>query len=174
LTETPRENTLVNSGIKSRSVLLVDAEGTSLGVKSTREALELAHSSGLDLVIVSPNVDPPVAKIMDYGKYKYEQSKAKSKGDAANRKSGSVKVVQLTVNIGDHDLQTKLRHTREFLAEGDRVRFILKFKGRETSHRELGAAVLQRVIEALSDVAKVEQQPKMETGRDMTMAVAPK
>ena len=138
----------------------------------TQEAIQQAASEGLDLVEISPNARPPVAKIMDYGKYKYEAQKKKSEA----RKKQSViivKEIKIRPNIEEHDYQVKIRAMNRFFGDGDKVKVTLRFRGREMAHQELGAKLLERVQEDLEGIAKVEQFPKME-GRQVTMVFAPR
>ena len=154
----------VNYDIHVPSVRLVGPEGEMLGVVSTRQALIQAEEAGLDLVEISPNADPPVCKILDYGKFKYEQQK---KLNAARKKQKviEVKEVKLRPNIDDHDYNTKMKHAREFFEDGDKVKFSLRFKGREMMHQNLGMDVLNRVRAEMDDVAKVEQFPSLKASR---------
>ena len=162
----------VNRRIRAKEVRLIDAEGNQVGVVPIREALETAESSGLDLVEVSPNVDPPVCRVMDYGRYKYQQNKKLQ--EAKKRQSGyQVKEIKIRPMTGEHDLQVKLRHIRRFLEHRDKVKVSLMFRGREMAYTELGAAVLERVAELTSDVANVEQAMRRE-GRRMFMVLAPR
>ncbi len=141
-------------------------------MKQTKEAINEAYELGLDLVVVSPNADPPVAKIMDFGKYKYEIQKKKSEA----RKKQSVivvKEIKIRPGIEEHDYQVKMRAINRFLEEGDKVKLTLRFRGREMAHHELGSKILDRVQEDLDSIAKVEQFPKLE-GRQMTMVFAPR
>jgi len=141
-------------------------------VKQTKEAIKEAYELGLDLVVVSPNADPPVAKIMDFGKYKYEVQKKKSE---ARKKQTVIVVKEIKIRPGieEHDYQVKMRAINRFLEEGDKVKLTLRFRGREMAHHELGSKILDRVQEDLDSVAKVEQFPKLE-GRQMTMVFAPR
>lgn len=141
-----------------------------IGVVSIREALAAADEAGLDLVEISPNAEPPVCKILDYGKFKYEQQK---KANEARKKQKVIEVKELKLRpmIEDHDYQVKLRAAQKFLEEGDKVKFTLRFRGRELAHQELGLAVLKRMKEDLSLLSKVEQEPKME-GRQMIMMLS--
>jgi translation initiation factor IF-3 len=162
----------VNRRIRAKEVRLIDAEGNQVGVVPLREALETAESSGLDLVEVSPNVDPPVCRVMDYGRYKYQQNKKLQ--EAKKRQSGyQVKEIKIRPMTGEHDLQVKLRHIRRFLEHRDKVKVSLMFRGREMAYTQLGAAVLERVAELTSDVANVEQAMRRE-GRRMFMVLAPR
>ena len=141
-------------------------------MKQTKEAIKEAYELGLDLVVVSPNADPPVAKIMDFGKYKYEIQKKKSE---ARKKQTVIVVKEIKIRPGieEHDYQVKMRAINRFLEEGDKVKLTLRFRGREMAHHELGSKILDRVQEELDSIAKVEQFPKLE-GRQMTMVFAPR
>ncbi|MBV8465299.1 MAG: translation initiation factor IF-3 [Burkholderiales bacterium] len=162
----------VNTEIDSRTIRLIDADGEMVGVVSLREGLDMAAEVGLDLVEVSPNADPPVCKILDFGKFKYEAQKKKNEA-RKKQKVIEVKEVKLRPNIDDNDYDVKMRAMRKFLGEGDKVKITLRFRGREMAHQHLGMAVLDRVREQLDDLAKVEQMPRME-GRQMVMIVAPR
>ena len=151
---------------------LVEADGTVVGVVNTLEAIEMAAEQGLDLVVVSPNVDPPVCKILDYGKLKYENQKKKNEA-RKRQKTVDVKEVKFRPGIETHDYDVKMRSMRKFLGEGDKVKVTLRFRGREMAHQELGLQVLNRVRDDVEELAKIEQFPKME-GRQMIMVVAPK
>lgn len=161
----------VNEQISAASIRLVDHNGNMVGVVSVKEGLKLAEQAGLDLVEVSPNASPPVCKVLDYGKYKYE---AQKKAHEARRKQRviQIKEIKLRPTIDKHDLEIKIRNVLGFLEEGDKVRITLRFRGREMDHQELGMQVLERVQEALKDLAKIEQPPKTE-GRQIVMTVAP-
>lgn len=167
-----RDGPRVNEEIDVKDVRLIDAEGENVGVVSTRDALAMATTAGLDLVEISPNADPPVCKILDYGKFKYEAQKKKNEAKK-KQKVIEVKEVKLRPNIDDNDYDVKMRNMRRFLDEGDKVKVTLRFRGREMAHQDLGMKVLERVREGLGDQAKVEQFPKME-GRQMIMVMAPK
>ena len=162
----------VNTEIDVRSIRLIDADGEMVGVVSLREGLDMAAEVGLDLVEVSPNADPPVCKILDFGKYKYEAQKKKNEA-RKKQKVIEVKEVKLRPNIDDNDYDVKMRAMRKFISEGDKVKITLRFRGREMAHQHLGMQVLDRVREQLDDVAKVESLPRME-GRQMVMIVAPR
>ena len=142
------------------------------GVVSKEEAIERALEAGLDLVAISPNAEPPVCKILDYGKFKYEAQKKKNE---AKKKQNVIVVKEIKIRPGieDHDYHVKLRAMNKFIAEGDKVKVTLRFRGREMAHQELGGKILDRVREDMETVAKVEQFPKME-GRQMTMVFSPK
>jgi len=141
-------------------------------VVSLSEALNQANLAGLDLAEIAPSADPPVAKILDWGKYRYEQSKQESRS-RKNQKKVEIKQVRLGLKIGEHDLQTKLRKAREFLAEGNKVKISLIFRGREITHPDLGHAILARVVGLLEEAGSVEQSPQL-TGRDLNMIIGPK
>jgi len=161
----------VNEKIRAREVRLIDSNGDQLGVKSRVEALEIATKRNLDLVLVAPNAKPPVCRIMDYGKFRYEQQK-KDKEARKNQKIINVKEVRFTPGIGDHDFNTKLRNARKFLENGDKVKAAVRFRGRAITHKELGQEVLDRLAEEVKDVATVESKAKME-GRNMFIMLAP-
>nr|WP_249315187.1 translation initiation factor IF-3 [Bacillus sp. FJAT-49711] len=163
---------LVNEGIRARELRLVDHNGEQLGVKSRNEALEIAARVNLDLVLVAPNAKPPVARIMDYGKFRFEQQK-KDKEARKNQKVINVKEVRLSPTIDEHDFNTKLRNGRKFLEKGDKVKASIRFRGRAITHKEIGQRVLNRFADECSDVATVESKPKMD-GRSMFLVLAPK
>jgi translation initiation factor IF-3 len=162
----------VNTEIDAKSIRLIDADGEMVGVVSIREGLDMAAEVGLDLVEVSPNADPPVCKILDFGKYKYEVQKKKNEA-RKKQKVIDIKEIKLRPNIDDNDYNIKMRNMRKFLEDGDKVKITLRFRGREMAHQDLGVKVLDRVREGLDDLAKVEQFPKME-GRQMVMVMAPR
>jgi translation initiation factor IF-3 len=143
-----------------------------LGVMKTADAIAQADAQGLDLVEVSPNTDPPVCKILDYGKFKYEAQKKKNEAKK-KQKIIEVKEIKLRPNIDEHDYQVKMRNVQKFLDEGDKVKVTMRFRGREMAHQELGVNVLNRVRDDTEDVAKIEAFPKLE-GRQMIMVIAPK
>jgi translation initiation factor IF-3 len=153
-------------------VRCIDPDGEQLGVLDTFDAIRKAEDFGLDLVEVQPNADPPVCKILDYGKFKYE---AQKRANEARKKQKiiEVKEIKLRPNIDEHDYQVKMRNVQKFLNAGDKVKVTLRFRGREMAHHELGANVLTRVREETDEFAKVEAMPKME-GRQMIMVLAPK
>lgn len=167
-----KEGPRVNRDIDARTIRLVGEDGAMVGVVSLQEGLEMAEKAGLDLVEVSPNADPPVCKILDYGKFKYEQQKKKAEA-RKKQKVIEVKEVKLRPNIDDNDYMVKMRNMRRFLEEGDKVKVTMRFRGREMAHQDIGMRVLDRVRQELDDLAKVEQLPKME-GRQMIMVVAPR
>ncbi|HEY1723499.1 MAG TPA: translation initiation factor IF-3 [Magnetospirillaceae bacterium] len=162
----------MNTEIDVKSIRLIDADGEMVGVVSIREGLDMAAEVGLDLVEVSPTADPPVCKILDFGKYKYEIQKKKNEA-RKKQKVIDIKEIKLRPNIDDNDYNIKMRNMRKFLEEGDKVKITLRFRGREMAHQDLGIKVLDRVREGLDDLAKVEQFPKME-GRQMVMVMAPR
>ena len=161
-----------NEFIQSPKVRVIDENGENLGVMLTAEAMEQAADLGLDLVEVSPNADPPVAKFLDVGKYKYEAQK-KANLARKSQKTQEIKEIKMRPNIDDHDYDVKMRKVFEFLEEGDKVKVTMRFRGREMAHGELGMAVLRRVQEQTAEMAKVEAHPRME-GRQMLMVLAPK
>ncbi len=162
----------VNTQITARQVRLILADGENVGVVFLREALQKADDAGLDLVEIAANGDIPVCKILDYGKYKYEMQKRKA--DAKKKqKVIEIKEIKFTPHIGDNDYGVKMRAARRFLEDGNKVKFTLRFRGREMSYLELGMDVLKRARTDLEEIAKVEQEPKLE-GRQMGMLVAPK
>ncbi|WP_406566414.1 translation initiation factor IF-3 [Jeotgalibacillus aurantiacus] len=162
---------MVNEGIRSREVRLIDQNGEQLGIKSKNEALDIAARVNLDLVLVAPNAKPPVARIMDYGKFKFEQQK-KEKEARKNQKVINLKEVRLSPTIDEHDFNTKLRNARKFLEKGDKVKASIRFRGRAITHKEIGQRVLERFAEECKDVSTVESKPKMD-GRSMFLMLAP-
>jgi translation initiation factor IF-3 len=161
-----------NEDISSPDVQLIDAEGANRGVVRTREALTEAQEQGLDLVIISPNSVPPVAKMLDLGRFKYAAQK-KAAEARKKQKVIEVKEIQLRPNIDTHDYETKMKAVHRFLEEGDRVKVTMRFRGREMAHQELGMQLLIKVQAELEDKAKVESSPRSE-GRQMVMVLAPK
>jgi translation initiation factor IF-3 len=153
-------------------VRLVDARGEMVGVVGRIEAIEMAVAAGLDLVEVAPNADPPVCKILDYGKFKYEEQKKKNEA-RKKQKVIEVKEIKMRPGIDDHDYDVKMRAMVRFIEEGDKVKVTMRFRGRELAHQDLGMNVLMRVKEDLDALAKVESFPRME-GRQMTMVISPK
>ena len=153
-------------------IRLVDERGEMVGVVSRNEAIDMAANAGLDLVEIAPNADPPVCKILDFGKYKYEEQKKKNEAKK-KQKVIEVKEVKFRPSIDDHDYDVKMRSMTKFIGEGDKVKVTMRFRGRELAHQELGMDVLMRVKGDLDSIAKVEQFPRME-GRQMTMVVSPK
>ena len=162
----------VNDRIRVPSVRVIGVDGEQAGIMNTRDALALAQEKGLDLVEVSPTSRPPVCRVMDFGKYKYEQNKrtqrAKKKTHVMQQKE-----VKLRPKIEEHDFQFKVKHAREFLQAHDRVKLTVTFRGRELAHSELGFKLLQRVVESLQDVGQIETSPRME-GRSMIAILVPR
>ncbi len=163
---------LVNEKIRAKEVRVIDPEGEQLGILTLKEALSLAREKNLDLVTVAPNAKPPVCRIMDYGKYKYEQSKREKE---ARKKQNiiTVKEVKVRPNIDDHDLDVKVKNAQRFLSSGDKVKVTIMFRGREITHPELGKEICDRIAEAISDYGVVEKKAKVE-GKNMIMILAPK
>ena len=167
-----RDGPRINTQITVPSVRLVKEDGTMVGVTSLREALNMAAEAGLDLVEISPNADPPVCKILDFGKFKYEIQKKRNEA-RKKQKVIDVKEIKLRPGIDEHDYEVKMRAVTRFLTEGDKVKVTMRFRGREMVHQELGAQVLERVRTQFDGAAKVEQMPRLE-GRQMVMVLAPR
>jgi len=167
-----REGPRVNEEIRIPLVRLIGSNGEMIGIMPTREALHRAMQEGLDLVEISPGADPPVCKILDFGKFKYEQQKKRSEA-RKKQKIVEIKEIKVRPNIDDHDYDVKLRQMKNFIAEGDKVKVTLRFRGREMAHLDLGMKVLERVKAELEPVAKVEQMPRMEN-RQMVMVLTPR
>lgn len=165
------DDTRVNEQIRVPKVRLIDDEGEMQGIMPTRAALEKAQAAGLDLVEISPNADPPVCKILDYGKFRYQQQKKKAEA-RKKQKVVEIKELKLRPGIEEHDLDVKMKAALRFLADGDKVKFTLRFRGREMAHQHLGMKLLQRVKEILADKMKVDQEPKLE-GNQVTMMISP-
>lgn len=162
----------INWQIRAKEVRLIGADGTQLGIKPLEEALKLAEAEGLDLVEIAPTAQPPVCRVMDYGKFKYEQSK---KIQLAKKKQVviQVKEVKFRPKTDEHDYQFKLRHIRRFLEDKDKVKVSIRFRGREIAFSDQAVKILNRIRAEIEDIGKIEYEPKME-GRDMVMIVAPK
>ena len=162
----------VNNEITSAQIRLIDADGNMLGVVAAKEGVRQAEAAGLDLVEISPNAEPPVCKIMDYGKFKYE---AQKKAHEARKKQKviSIKEIKVRPTTDKHDLEIKLKQLNRFLDEGDKVKVSMRFKGREIAHNELGYKVMESIKAQLTENAKIETDPRME-GRQMFMMIAPK
>jgi len=158
--------------IQSDKVRVIDENGENLGVMYTREAIEQANEIGLNLVEISPNADPPVAKFLDVGKHRYEAQK-KANQARKTQKTQDIKEIKMRPNIDDHDYDVKMRSVSKFIGEGDKVKMTLRFRGREMAHQELGVELLRRVQEDVTEIAKVEAFPRLE-GRQMVMVLAPK
>jgi translation initiation factor IF-3 len=162
----------INDQIRSREVRLIDETGQNVGVVSRFDALERATAAGLDLVEISPDAQPPVVKILDYGKFKYQEQK-KAAEARKKQKIVEIKEIKMRPNIDDHDYDVKMRAIKRFFEEGDKVKVTLRFRGREMAHTELGMDLLRRVKADLTEISKVESEPKFE-GRQMIMVLAPK
>ncbi len=161
----------VNENIICPEVRLIGSDGDNVGVVSPEKALELSEEAGLDLVEISPNASPPVCKIMDYGKYKYEQQKRESEA-RKNQKIIEVKEIKFRPGTDTHDYDVKMRSVTKFLEKGDKVKITMRFRGREMAHQELGRELLERVATDIEGHGKIENIPKME-GRQMTMMIGP-
>lgn len=162
----------INDAIRAREVRLIDEDGQNVGVVSRFDALERAGTAGLDLVEVSPDANPPVCKILDYGKFKYQEQK-KAAEARKHQKIVEVKEIKMRPSIDDHDYDVKMRSIKRFFDEGDKVKITLRFRGREMAHQEIGYDLLQRVKADLGELAKVEAEPRLE-GRQMVMVLAPR
>lgn len=161
----------INEAIVAKQVRLIDETGENRGVVSVKEALRIAEEAGLDLIEISPQANPPVCKVLDFGKYKYEVQKRKNEAKK-NQKVVNIKELKLRPAIDTHDYDVKLKQAKKFLSQGDKVKFTLRFKGRELSANNMGKELLDRIIEDLDMLAKVDQEPKLE-GRQMSMLVSP-
>lgn len=162
----------INEQIHDKEVRVVDADGSQLGIMPIREALDLADKKNLDLVKIAPQAKPPVCKIIDYGKYRFEQSK-REKEQRKNQRVVEVKEVRLSLNIDTHDFDTKKNHAVRFIKEGNKVKASIRFRGREMGHPELGLEIMKRFADEMAEVANVEKPAKLE-GRTMLMFLAPK
>ncbi len=162
----------INDAIRAREVRLIDENGQNVGVVPRSDAMERATTAGLDLVEISPDAEPPVCKILDFGKYKYQEQK-KAAEARKNQKIVEIKEIKMRPGIDDHDYDVKMRAIRRFFEEGDKVKVTLRFRGREMAHQELGMNVLKRVKADVESISKVESEPRFE-GRQMIMVLAPK
>jgi translation initiation factor IF-3 len=162
----------VNEEIRSPQVRLIDQDGEMQGVMSAREAVRRAFEVGMDLLEISPNADPPVVKILDYGKFKYEQQKKKNEAKK-KQKVIEIKEIKVRPNIDENDYQVKMRAMKSFIEEGDKVKVTLRFRGREMAHQDIGVKVLERIRTDMDALTKVEQMPKMEN-RQMVMVLSPR
>jgi len=162
----------INENIRVKEIRVVDEDGNQLGVLQTREALKLAEEKQLDLVEIAPQAKPPVCRIMDYGKFKFEQSK-REKEARKNQRIINIKEVKLRPNIDDHDFEVKAKNAIRFLKDGDKVKLTIMFRGRQIVHPDLGKKLLLRMAEQVTELANVERQPKLE-GKNMIMILAPK
>ena len=161
----------INEEIRAKEVRIVGEGGEQVGVMSTSAALSMAYEKDLDLVLIAPNAQPPVCRIMDYGKYRFERDK-KEKEAKKKQTVVEVKEIQLSCNIDTHDFETKVKHAHRFIGDGNKVRVVVKFRGREMSHLDIGRDLLARFEEAVSDAGTVEKRPSLE-GRFMSMIVSP-
>ncbi len=162
----------VNEVIRVKEIRLIGSDGEQLGILPTEQAMSMAREQGLDLVEVAPNERPPVCRIMDYGKFRYQQSK-RTQDAKKKQKQFQVKEMKMRPKTEEHDYQFKIKHVRRFLEEGNKAKITVMFRGRELSHIELGRKILDRLIEDLSDISTIEQEPKRE-GRNMVMVLGPK
>jgi translation initiation factor IF-3 len=167
-----RDGPRVNDEIRAPQVRLIDAEGEMQGVMSARDAWLRAQAVGLDLLEISPNADPPVVKILDFGKFKYEQQKKKNEA-RKKQKVIEIKEIKVRPNIDENDYQVKMRAMKSFIGEGDKVKVTLRFRGREMAHQEIGVRVLERIRSEMDPLSKVEQMPRMEN-RQMVMVLSPR
>ncbi len=167
-----RDGPRVNEDIRVPQVRLIDQDGEMLGVMTARDAIQRAYSVGLDLLEISPNADPPVCKILDFGKFKYEQQKKKNEAKK-RQKVIEIKEIKVRPNIDENDYQVKLRAMKSFIEEGDKVKVTLRFRGREMAHQDIGVKVLERIRGDMDFATKVEQMPKMEN-RQMVMVLTAK
>ncbi len=169
---TSRDGPRVNEDIRAPQVRLIDHEGEMQGVMSAREALRRAYDVGMDLLEISPNAEPPVVKIVDFGKFKYEQQKKKNEAKK-KQKVVEIKEIKVRPNIDENDYQVKLRAMKIFISEGDKVKVTLRFRGREMAHQEIGVKVLERIRGDMDAATKVEQMPRLEN-RQMVMVLSPR
>ncbi|MDQ2802543.1 MAG: translation initiation factor IF-3 [Pseudomonadota bacterium] len=167
-----RDGPRVNEDIRVPQVRLIDQDGEMLGVMAMRDALARAYGVGLDLLEISPNADPPVVKILDYGKFKYEQQKKKNEAKK-KQKVIEIKEIKVRPNIDENDYQVKMRAMKSFIEEGDKVKVTLRFRGREMAHQDIGVRVLERIRQEMDATSKVEQMPRMEN-RQMVMVLTPR
>ena len=167
-----KQDLLINEEIRVKEVRLVGQDGAPLGITTSADALEQAYAKNLDLVLIAPKAEPPVCKIMDYGKYKFEPAK-RDKEARKNQKVVSIKEIRVSPSIDNHDFETKVNHTKKFLSDGDKVKITVRFRGREVHHSALGFQLLERFKEAVSEFGAVDKPPKLE-GKNMSMVVSPK
>ena len=166
-----KDTTLINDDIRAKEVRLIGADGEQVGILPLADAKEIAYDKGLDLVLISPQAEPPVCRVMDYGKFRFERDK-KQKEAKKKQQVVKVKEVQLSCRIDTHDFETRVNHARKFLAGGDKVKAIVRFKGREMAHQDIGRAMLEKFLEACADVGTSEKGISME-GRFMSTIVTP-
>jgi len=162
----------VNEGIRDKEVRVIDVNGEQLGIMSPKKALEIAQQRDLDLVMVAPKANPPVCRIMDYGKYRFDMAK-KEKEARKHQRTINVKEVRLSANIEEHDMGVKAKHADKFLKAGDKVKVTIRFRGREMAHTSIGYDVMNRFVEMVTQEHIIERKPKLE-GRNMIMILAPK
>lgn len=162
----------INEEIRDKEVRCIDADGSQLGIISVKEAMRIATEKNLDLVKIAPQAVPPVCRVMDYGKYRFEQAK-REKEARKNQKTVDIKEIRMSLNIDTHDFETKVNHAKKFLQGGDKVKVSVRFRGREMAHTELGVDLLERFKEAVSEVGAVEKPAKLE-GRSMAMFISAK
>ena len=162
----------INEQIRDKELRVIDSDGTQLGIMPLRKAMEIAEQKNLDLVKIAPQANPPVCKIIDYGKFRFEQAK-REKEARKNQRVVEIKEVRLSLNIDTHDFETKKNHALRFISEGNKVKASIRFRGREMGHPELGLEIMRRFADAMSEVANVEKPAKLE-GRTMLMFLAPK
>ncbi len=162
----------INEEIRDKEIRVIDVDGSQLGIMSAKDAQKVAYSKDLDLVKIAPQATPPVCRIMDYGKYRFEQAK-REKEAKKNQKVISIKEIRLSLNIDTNDFNTKANHAKEFLKDGDKVKVTLKFRGREMAHPEMGGTIMERFATACSEFGSVDKAPKLE-GRSMTMMITAK
>lgn len=165
------DEVLINENIKAKQVRLIDANNENRGVVSIKEALAIADDSGLDLIEISPQANPPVCKVLDYGKYRYEQQKKKNEAKK-NQKVVEIKELKLRPVIETHDYEVKIKQAKKFLEQGNKVKFTMRFKGRELSANDMGQQILTQIVDDLDSCSRVDSEMKLE-GRQMTMILAP-
>ena len=163
---------LINEEIRDKEIRVIDEDGSQLGIMASRDALKVAFDKDLDLVKIAPQAAPPVCRIMDYGKFRFEQAK-KDKEAKKNQRIVDIKEIRMFMNIDNHDFETKVNHALQFLQDEDKVKVTVRFRGREMAHTELGNGLLSRFADACSEKAAVEKQPKLE-GRSMSLFLTPK
>lgn len=163
---------MINEQIKDKEIRVIDSNGEQIGIMPIKKALKLAQEKQLDLVKVAPQAKPPVCRIMDYGKYKYEQSK-KEKEARKKQKIINIKEIRMSPKIEEHDFLVRVRNAQRFINDGDKVKVTIRFRGREIAHTDLGQEVLEKMAEELKDIAIVEKKPKVE-GKNMVMILSPK
>lgn len=171
MSEQQNDEVCVNEKITAKQVRLIDANNENRGIVSIREALALAEEEGLDLIEISPQANPPVCKILDFGKYRYEQQKRKAEAKK-NQKVVEIKELKLRPMIDTHDYEVKVKQAKKFLEQGNKVKFTMRFKGRELSANDMGKQVLTKLVEDLENISKIDSEMKLE-GRQMTMILSP-